>query len=156
MKPYLIILFLSCKFLTALSQSKDEGLIKEVIDKESRFYGEGNYEKWASFWVKGPETLFIVSDNEQFIKVKGWENISAAVKPNMDANSRKNNSDTMYLERDDFQFAIDRNLAFVSYRQRDNFLGRQEKIESRVMKKVNGEWKILCIQLIRTHTYEAK
>lgn len=151
--------FLSTIFFTFIlcvgwSQTSDEQMIKDVIDNEGKYFGEGNFEKWASYWVHSPETLFIYSDSKSYGKWEGWDSISQVMKGIMETTIVENKADSILLERDNFNFVIEGNLAFVSYIQRDNFNGLQEKIETRVMRKINGEWKILFINLIKTSTYD--
>ena len=59
------------------------------------------------------------------------------------------------LRRDKYIFTIGMDVAFVAFDQEDNWGGRQRKTkETRTLKKINGQWKILNTTVIDVSSYE--
>ncbi len=151
-------------FSTAFSQMSntdsieaEKAKIKEVINQETRYYATGQYDKWKSTWLHDDRALHTGASNIGFHKRQGWESIESSLKKYILDTTTTVKPEVLILKRDKFNMVLEGDMAWVYFISRDN-LGDpdtiNDKMESRVLKKVGDEWKIMYVNTIDISTYE--
>ena len=154
----IIITLLSlCFLLTNCSQlspandpvdfEKEKAAIQAVIAKETESYYKQDYEAWKSTYLQSPQfRMFGYWEGypEKITTNIGFESRAAEKKKQFDAN------ETLWQgsveERSNENFRISADMAWYTFEQNSyekdtrKFLGKS--LETRILEKVNGEWKI--------------
>lgn len=131
--------------------------IKEVIDQETIYFATGEFEKWKTTWVHSPKALHTGASNIGFHKRKGWKTIQASLKETIMDTVSQISREELVMERRQFHYIIDGDMAWVYFMSTDNVNAEKritDKMEARVLKKVDGDWKILYVNTIDISTYE--
>lgn len=136
---------------------KEKELIREVINQETRYYSTGDFEKWKELWVHSPKALHTSASNIGFQKRKGWETIMRSLRKEIEDTTTTVDPEDLNMKRRDFHYEINGDMAWVHFMSTDNIIANNpmtDKMETRVLKKVNGQWKILYVNTINISTYE--
>ncbi|MBS9462339.1 nuclear transport factor 2 family protein [Flagellimonas sp. 389] len=152
---YLIILFvaISCKKeetknsteladeVTIIAQEKEA--ILKTLNNETKAAFQRDYDAWQEKWVHDPDITKIYLDfpENTLSESVGWEEISGFVKTFFKENPEPEPVPKLL---DSIDVRLYGNGAWVTYEQQDSLRGR--KRETRLMEKVNGEWKIAGMQ----------
>lgn len=146
MKKLLLIL-LSCYVTFLPGQSTEETAIRKVIETAGNGAYTNAYSQWADHW-SNQDILFHYVNNQQHYLYEDWSPLAAQMRENMKAGP----SEKMpFVERSNFQYRIDNNLAWVHFDQKDD--NRQSK-EQRVLAKENGQWKIINMTAVDISSFE--
>lgn len=127
------------------SSANDETIIKSVIEKETKAFFEIDQKGWQSYWAHTPYAFWSFADTTDVNSFSGWADISNGFN-NYFQTSKPS---TAKIERDWHHIIIHGNFAYVRFTQRvtdDSF--RAPQAEMRVMEKINGTWKIVCVSVI--------
>ncbi|HRP55666.1 hypothetical protein [Agriterribacter sp.] len=140
-----IILFsLGCN--TATDKKSEEAAIAKLLYNESHFAAKGDSAQWAGCWLNSEETSFMYTNAEGVNTVKGFAPLAqfiATVEPF-----------ELKLKRDNYNYTIGNDVAFVSFDQQDNWGGTdRNKKETRTLRKVNGEWKITHASIVELSSF---
>lgn len=159
MKPtihalFLILLTFSCAGLFAQdkkSKSKspppvnDEVAIRATIEKETKAFFEIDQKTWASLWVHEPYAFWSFADTTDVNSFSGWEDISKGFNNYF----KTSKPSTANIKRDWHHIKIQGNMAYIRFTQQvTDDSNRPPQAEVRVMEKVNGEWRIVCVSVI--------
>lgn len=127
------------------TQQNEEALIKAVIEKETKAFFEIDQKTWADLWVHEPYAFWSFADTTDVNSFSGWEEIYAGFNNYF----KTSKPSTAKITRDWHSIRINGNFAYIRFTQlvTDN-TGRPPQAEVRVMEKVNGEWKIVCVSVI--------
>jgi hypothetical protein len=149
-----LVFFISCQ--PKIDVNAEQEAIKAVIEGEINASFNGEYEKWASFFVHEPYVLFLQAGKTGYVNLKGWEELSSSaqkwVKP-----ERKG---TIILEgNSDYVFSIFEDAAWVSFKTTSSIISDSSKseligIEVRTLEKHDGNWKIAYLGSVYSSTYE--
>ncbi len=150
------ILFASCKQPTeapVVDVETEKAAILAVISKETESYYKQDYEGWKSTYMQSPEFRkfgFWEGYNEKVVSNIGFESLAAEKKKQFDENRTIWQEST--VERKNENFRISTNMAWYTFEQfsyeKDTrkFLGRS--LETRILEKENGEWKIAYLSFL--------
>ncbi|MFA0962715.1 nuclear transport factor 2 family protein [Roseivirga sp. BDSF3-8] len=120
-----------------LRQEKDA--IIQTLNNETRAAFQRDYQAWQEYWVHSPavsKTYINFADNSHSESI-GWQEISRFVKEFIEAHPEPEPLPSLV---DDIDVRLYDDGAWVSYQQQDSIRGR--KRETRLMEKVDGQWKI--------------
>lgn len=138
-------------YCTANAQQKntEQDAVQKVIEQETRYYFDGNYDKWASTWAHGPTSYVIFTGPNSNSETMGWDNISASYKPNMKNVVSISPEDfaTDYTKHD-YRYQISGNVANVSFKEGKGNFG------TRTLEKQSGEWKITGLTVVNSTGYK--
>ncbi len=126
-----------------LSSEVEKKAILERLNNETKDAFQRDYEAWTKNWVHEPtitKTYLNFSDST-FSESIGWNDISEFVKTYIEEHPEP---EPLPTPIDDIKVRLYKNGAWVTYEQRDSIRGL--KRETRLMEKVNGEWKIAGMQ----------
>lgn len=138
--------------------SKEITAIKSVIEKETLSFFNVNQKEWEDSWNKVPYAYWSYSDSTGTSYIEGWENISKNFSDyfKTQVSSRPidvaHQSAKVNIERKWHDIRVYGTGAYVHYTQRviDN-VDRDETSQIRVLEKVNGKWKVICVGAIATY-----
>jgi len=154
----IIIKFLGlCVFLTSCGQQqpvapavdfeKEKAAIQAVIAKETESYYKQDFEAWKSTYLQSPDFRkfgYWEGYPQKVVASIGFESLAAEKKNQFEANETiwRGSSE----ERTNENFRISGDMAWYTFEQNSfekdtrKFLGKS--LETRILEKVNGEWKI--------------
>jgi len=138
---FLLLLFCTTGLLAQTKMTADETAIKKVIQDETHWFNQRNYDKWAECIAQDEMAFFswttpFKSENAVNM-LKGWTNISREYKKMMASMPvRPTDQPTA-----NFKFKISGDMAYVTF---DEYGSADNSV--RVMEKVNGQWKILRME----------
>lgn len=143
----LIIFLLSFYAASLTGQSVEEAAIRKVIEEAGNGAYTNDYNKWAGHWSNQDIHFHYVNDQNDYL-FEDWPSLSAQMQENMKAGPSK---ELPFVERTNFQYRIDKNLAWVHFDQKDD--NRRTK-EQRVLAKENGQWKIINMTAVDVSSFE--
>ncbi|UXE67167.1 MAG: hypothetical protein KA713_00755 [Chryseotalea sp. WA131a] len=125
------------------SFDKEKAAILETLHDETEAAFQRNYDKWKEYWVHDPNITktYINFVDSSFSESVGWDNISNFVKTFIEKHPKPEPVPKLV---DDIDVRLYKNGAWVSFEQQDSLRGL--KRETRLMEKVNGQWKIAGMQ----------
>jgi hypothetical protein len=126
-------------------KNSDVEAIKALIEKETTAFFEIDYNTWASSWTHAPYAFWSFADTTDVNSFSGWDNIEAGFKEYFQtAKPSKAKIDRKWLD-----VKVWGNAAYARFTQQvhDNSR-RPPQAELRVLEKVKGVWKIVCVSVI--------
>lgn len=150
MKNLLVIFVLLCWACAKQDDESEKKTITQLIEDETRYAAAADTSNWADTWVRSDEARFVYVGNDGVHEYKGWDSIKGFIK---DAKPFD-----LQLKRDNYQIIICKDVAFASFDQQDNWQGVEggKKKETRLIKKVDGKWKIAEVNVINISSFEKK
>lgn len=118
---------------------QEKTAILETLNNETKAAFQRDYESWKEKWVHDPTITktYINFADSSFSESVGWDEISNFVKTFIEEHPEPEPIPTLV---DDVDVRLYGNGAWVIYEQQDSLRGL--KRETRLMEKVNGQWKI--------------
>ena len=133
------------KSTPASSSANDESLIKSIIEKETQAFFEIDQNEWASYWAPVSYAFWSFADTTDVNSFSGWENIYNG----FDNYFKTSKASTAKIKRDWLHIKIHGDMAYIRFTQLvDDDSQRPPQAEVRVMEKINGVWKIVCVSVI--------
>ncbi|WP_394975165.1 hypothetical protein [uncultured Croceitalea sp.] len=126
-----------------ISIEQEEKAILETLNTETEAAFQRDYDSWKDKWVHDSDITKVYIDfvDNTFSESIGWNEISQFVKTFIEEHPEPEPVPKL-LEKIDVR--LYGNGAWVTYEQQDSLRGL--KRETRLMEKVNGEWKIAGMQ----------
>ena len=131
-----------------LSRETEEESIRKVLDEETIYFYVRDYNKWASCWSHQPDVYFAYTSANTFVMCKGWEEVKEHMKTFMRDNPDPHSPP---IERSNFVFHLQDGLAWVYF---DNREGEVYGKQQRVLRKENGQWKIINVTAFDASSYD--
>jgi hypothetical protein len=152
----LLSLFIIISFQKSMADEIEEAAIKKVIENETKFAYDNNYEEFAKTWVHEPYTLWTVVGNNNHTELIGWDSIGINFQQWM---AGENEPFTDEVVRKNFSYRIYGNGAWVTYEQyfKSNMDKNPDLLPSRqfrVLEKSNDGWKIVFMGAINRGSYK--
>lgn len=141
-----LLLILLCSFSLVNAQKKnDTEAIKALIEKETKAFFEIDHKTWADSWAQTPYAFWSFADTTDVNSFSGWENINKGFEEYF----RTAKASKANIERNWLDIRIFGNGAYARFTQhvKDN-TDRPPQAEVRVLEKINGKWKIVCVNVI--------
>ena len=139
----LLIAFWCCLTISGVAQSEQDA-IKKVLYNETEGFFKRDKEKWANAWAHTPYIYFAANlYGGDFLLVQGWDKLEKQF-----ANQFKSKKllDKVVIQNANYLIHQNGNMAFVSYDQTlFDSQGKTTSKESRVLEKINGEWRIINV-----------
>jgi len=150
MKNLSICLVLLC-FACAkpVDDEAEKAAIAKLIDDETRYAAAADSANWATCWVNSPDAMFMLASADRVELYENSDSIASLI-GSIEPFELK-------LNRDNFKYNISTDMAFVTFDQQDNFDGAERKTkESRTLKKVDGQWKIMNVSVVDVSSYDKR
>ena len=144
MKTLLLITAIMLGSLSVGLAQTDEDVIKKVLRSETEGFFKRNKAEWANAWAHTPYIHFAANlYGGDFMLIKGWQNLEKQF-----TNQFKSQkvTDKVTVQNANYTFHKNGDMAFVAYDQTlvDSH-GKTTSKESRVLEKINGQWKIINV-----------
>ena len=158
-KKYIVFAFFAFLFTTSCEEAKKQE-VKEIVNQkidveqekkailvtlnnETKAAFQRDYEGWKDKWIHDESITktYIDFPENTFSESVGWNEISQFVKTFIEEHPEPEPIPKLL---DKINVRLYGNGAWVTYIQQDSLRGR--KRETRLMEKVNGEWKIAGMQ----------
>ena len=148
-----MITLLSCEEVKKVGEEKTkvrksgleqvEKAILKTLNNETKAAFNRDYNAWKEYWVQdlGISKVYLDFPENTFSESVGWNEISGFVKDFIEQHPEPEPVPKLL---NDIDVRLDGNGAWVTYQQKDSVRGL--KRETRLMEKVNDEWKIAGIQ----------
>ncbi|MGS2762767.1 hypothetical protein [Sinomicrobium sp. M5D2P9] len=122
---------------------KEKKAILERLNTETKDAFQRDYEAWTKNWVHDPtiSKVYMNFADSTFSESIGWKEISQFVKTFIEEHPEPEPIPKLL---DNIDVRLYGNGAWVTYEQQDSLRGL--KRETRLMEKVNGQWKIAGMQ----------
>lgn len=126
--------------------TKEINSIKALIEKETKAFFEIDKKTWADCWLHVPYAYWSFADTTDVNSFSGWEAINNGFADYF-ASSKPS---TAVIEREWLDVKVFGNGAYARFNQKvnDQDISRSPQAEVRVLEKVNGQWKIICVGVI--------
>jgi hypothetical protein len=124
----------------------EEAAIKAVIENESKaFFYEINQASWAECWAPVSYAFWSYADTTDVNSFDGWE----AIKNGFSDYFSTAKPSQVVISRDWHTVRILGNSAYVRFTQHlKDDMERAPQAEMRVLEKINGKWRIVCVSSI--------
>lgn len=133
------------------AQKSEEEAIKKTLNQETASFFKANYADWANTWAHDSADYILRAGANNFQELRGWNAISKEYKQDIKNMTPLNDADlATYLNKYDYQFYINGNLATVRFKEGDK---NPNNTETRTLVKQNGSWKILNYVLVDGGSY---
>ncbi|TRX71340.1 hypothetical protein [Carboxylicivirga sp. M1479] len=139
MKTITIVLLMLISPAIMAQLSKDEAAIKQVIESETMYFMQRDFDKWQSTWMHSPIIYWAVVIPNQYMEHTSWESLSAMVKEEFKSNPQ---AITEYPEKGDYRFHVGKNSALVTFKEGDDS-------GTRMMIKDGKDWKIIQMTVVK-------
>jgi hypothetical protein len=140
------VCMLVCLGVSSFAQkNNDVEAIKSVIEKETAAFFNIDYQAWADSWTHTPYAFWSFADTTDVNSFSGWDNI----KKGFSEYFQTSKPSKAKIERTWLEVKVYGSAAYARFTQqvRDNTL-RPPQSEVRVLEKVKGAWKIVCVNVI--------
>lgn len=140
------VCLLVCSAVSTIAQkNNDVEAIKALIEKETTAFFEIDYNTWASSWAQTPYAFWSFADTTDVNSFSGWQNINAGFTEYF----RTAKPSKAKIERNWLDIKVYGNGAYARFTQHvsDN-TARPPQAEIRVLEKIKGTWKIVCVNVI--------
>jgi len=142
----------------AAQDSKEVAAIKAVIEKETSSFFKVNRKDWEDSWAQVPYAYWSYSDSTGTSFIEGWEGVKKSFDEYFTTQVASRQIDVAHqsadvkIERTYLSFRVYGNGAYVRYNQRvkDN-IDRDETSQVRILEKMNGKWKVVCVGAIAVY-----
>ncbi|MBX2963342.1 MAG: hypothetical protein KF687_12575 [Cyclobacteriaceae bacterium] len=125
--------------------NNEEAVIKNIIEQETKAFFEIDQKTWEKLWVHEPYAFWSFADTTDVNSFSGWNDISKGFN-NYFKTSKPSSAN---ITRDWHHIKISGNMAYIRFTQHvKDETKRPPQAEVRVMEKVNGQWKLVCVSVI--------
>lgn len=147
----LLIALFAIFALPAFSQQKlagEEAAIKKVIEDETMYFFQRNFDKWAECVAHDDMAYFSYTSpfhgEQALMEAHGWEEISKFTKEVMEKWPANEN----IPDKTDYKFKVAGNMAYVTFTENGSLA------ETRVLEKKDGQWRILRMEATNSGAFE--
>lgn len=144
MKTYLLALAVFFGTVSGSLAQADHEAIKRVLRSETEGFFKRDKTEWANAWAHTPYINFAANlYGGDFLLVQGWNNLEKQFASQFKS---KKVTDKVVVQNANYNIHQNGNMAFVAYDQTliDSH-GKTTSKESRVVEKINGQWKIINV-----------
>ncbi|GAB3993912.1 hypothetical protein GCM10028807_30360 [Spirosoma daeguense] len=139
----LVIVLLLSAITGSVAQSENEA-IKQVLFNETEGFFTRDKARWANAWAHTPYVNFAANlYGGDFRLIRGWTELEKLFASQFKS---KKLTDKVSVHNSNYTIHQNGNMAFVTYDQTllDSH-GKTTSKESRVVEKINGDWKIINV-----------
>lgn len=129
--------------------------VQAAIDNEYKAYLAGNFDEWSTCWIQEPYISLNYSGSFQYTKIVTYDSLAANVKKAFKDGTQAGQK----IEKKVTGLKIMDNIAIIDVDESltFNFFGQELRWDGKslyLMKKVDGQWKFISQNCIRTSTYD--
>ena len=133
---FLFVILMCFGCASQINYDAEKASITELLNNETNYVAKGDSANWASCWVTSEEASMMITsadETQNFYDFNSLAHEIGQIEPF-----------ELTLSRNNFNFVIGQEVAFVSFDQQDNWGSNGERMtkETRTLKKVEGQWHI--------------
>ena len=147
---FLLVCIISISPLLAQKTTSDQDAVRKVIEQETKYYFESNYDKWAGTWAHEASCYVLNAGPSSNQEIIGWENISVSYKQAMQNATPLTGEELTEYAKHDYLYQINGNMANATFKEGKGNFG------ARTLEKQNGEWKITSLTTINSISYKVQ
>ncbi|WP_430817824.1 hypothetical protein [Carboxylicivirga sp. RSCT41] len=144
MKTITMVLLMLVSPAIMAQMSKDEAEVKKVIDDETSYFMQRDYDGWQSTWAHQSPIYWAVATPNQYMEQTSWESLSQMMKTMFSNNPEPIKE---FASKTDFKFQMGKDLALVTFKEGDDS-------GTRVLIKDGKQWKIIQMTVVKKAEYE--
>lgn len=146
-KSFIIsILLVMCTLFSTAQPDKDKAAIRAAIEKETTAFFQADYKGWIESWVHAPYAYWSLSDTSGFNTFEGWK----AIEIGFTDYFLTSKPSTAKIERKWGDIRIYGSGAFARFVQLTTEDGATTvQDEFRVLEKLNNQWKIVVVGVMK-------
>lgn len=150
MKNLVTLFVLLCCACAKPDVEAEKKLITQLIDDETKYAAAVDSVNWSNSWINNKDARFLFVSDGGAYQYNGWDSIKALL---MDSKPFD-----LKIKRDNYNFTIGKDVAFVSFDQQDNWGGvdGHRTMETRTLRKIDGQWKIVDANVIEVSAFDRK
>ncbi len=144
MKTFMLLIAVLFGVVSGSLAQSDQETIKRVLRSETEGFFKRDKAEWSNAWAHTPYVHFAANlYGGDFMMIKGWNDLEKQFASQF--RSAKV-ADKVIVQTANYTIRQSGNLAFVAYDQTlvDSH-GKTTSKESRVLEKLNGQWKIINV-----------
>ncbi len=144
MKTYAMVIAILLSSLSQGLAQADHDAIKRVLRSETEGFFKRDKAVWANAWAHAPYVHFAANlYGGDFMLIEGWDKLEKQFASQFKSTKGMNN---VTVQNSNYTIHQNGNMAFVAYDQTllDSH-GKTTSKESRVVEKINGQWKIINV-----------
>ncbi len=144
MKTYALVIAILLSSLSKGLAQADHDAIKRVLRSETEGFFKRDKAVWANAWAHAPYVHFAANlYGGDFMLIEGWDKLEKQFASQFKSTKGMNN---VTVQNSNYTIHQNGNMAFVAYDQTllDSH-GKTTSKESRVVEKINGQWKIINV-----------
>jgi len=123
----------------------EKAAIKSVIERETSAFMNVDYKTWSDTWLKVPYSYWSFSDSTGTSFMEGWDALNKTYAQYF-KDSRPSNAQ---ITNEWIEIRIYGNGAYVHFIQRvKDDIDVNETSQIRVLEKIDGKWKVVCVWAI--------
>ena len=157
MKAYHLIFIVMISLAGYSCQKKfdietEKAAIINIVKNDGEAHLDRDFERLAAGWLHSEDAVYLTSGNYYYNYYRGWDQISDYF-TNLYENPLPIKGNFV---QSDFTFNIHPNIAWVVYEDSlfDNGEFVQKAVISRVLQKIDGEWKIFYTGIVHLTSYD--
>ena len=136
---------------------KEKEAIIAVIEEETDATMNGDYERWANTYVQDETNVRLSANSESYNLIVGWEDLNSYFKEAF--NNMEEQSTAWKGGKTNYKIKVYGNAAWVMCDETMVNAEAEEAmewkaIETRILEKIDGEWKIVFLSYVVTSTYD--
>ncbi len=144
MKTYLLVVAIILSSLSKSLAQADHEAIKRVLRSETEGFFKRDKAVWSNAWAHAPYVHFAANlYGGDFMLIEGWDKLEKQFAGQFKSTKVR---DKVVVQNASYTIRQNGNMAFVAYDQTllDSH-GKTTSKESRVVEKINGQWKIISV-----------
>ena len=144
MKKYVLVIAIVLSSLSESLAQADHEAIKRVLRSETEGFFKRDKAEWSNAWAHAPYIHFAANlYGGDFMLIEGWSKLEKQFASQFKSTKV---SDKVVVQNANYTIRQNGNMAFVAYDQTllDSH-GKTTSKESRVVEKINGQWKIINV-----------
>ena len=144
MKTYALVIAIVLSSTSQLSAQAEYEAIKRVLRSETEGFFKRDKAVWSNAWAHAPYIYFAANlYGGDFMLIEGWDKLEKQFASQFKSSKI---SDNVTVQNAGYTIHQNGNMAFVAYDQTliDSH-GKTTSKESRVVEKINGQWKIINV-----------
>lgn len=128
----------------------EEAEIIAVINSETQTFMDADFDAWATKWVQDARAQTICVSSIGKSAISGWQLVASHMRH---ALAHGGGCGMLRFHQDNFQITIDNQTAWAVFDQwaEDKDGGTWDSFETRILERVDGQWKIVYMQFMEKH-----
>ena len=154
-----VALLVGISYAEEMDVQQEKKAIIAVIEEETDAAMNSDYEQWADTYVQDETNVRLSASSTEYAYIVGWDSLKTYFKKSFE--SASNESSKIKGIKTNYQIKVYGEAAWVMCDEK--FVNTETGedlgwylVESRILEKKDGLWKIVCLSYVVTSSYEEK